>query len=98
MIQLQKYNKQILAVVSMLLLLVFLAPTAVTQCSRLNTRPSTAWGTTSDGTTMTIGDLEDARGQLAVLELAQDPFMQQLGIGKNPDHWWLLVKIGRAHV
>ena len=37
---LQNYNKQILAVVSMLLLVVFLAPTAVTQCSRLNSRPS----------------------------------------------------------
>ena len=30
----QKYNRQILVVVSSLLLVVFLAPTAVTQCSR----------------------------------------------------------------
>jgi hypothetical protein len=90
--KLQNYNKQILAVVSMLLLVVFLAPTAVTQCSRLNTRPSTVWATTDDGTKMTIGDMEELRGQLAVLELMRDPLTQGLGIAKNPDHWWLLVK------
>ena len=64
--KLQNYNKQILAVVSMLLLVVFLAPTAVTQCSRLNSRPSTVWATTDDGSKLTVGDLEELRGELAV--------------------------------
>jgi len=36
----QKYNRQILVVVSSLLLVVFLAPSAVTQCSRFNAQPS----------------------------------------------------------
>lgn len=92
---LQNYNKQILAVVSMLLLVVFLAPSAVTQCSRLGAGRSSTWATTADGTKMTIGDLEDSRAQLAVLELVGAPMMRQLGLDKNPDHWWLLVKEAR---
>lgn len=92
---LQNYNKQILAVVSMLLLVVFLAPSAVTQCSRLGAGRSSTWATTADGAKMTIGDLEDARAQLAVLELVGASMMRQLGLDKNPDHWWLLVKEAR---
>lgn len=92
---LQNYNRQILAVVSILLLVVFLAPSAVTQCSQSGAGRSTTWATTADGGTMTIGDLEDARAQLAVLELLGSPVIQQLGIDKNPDHWWLLVKEAR---
>ena len=64
---LQNYNKQILAVVSMLLLVVFLAPTAVTQCSRMDAKPSTVWATTTDGGKLTLGELEEVRGELAVL-------------------------------
>ena len=89
---LQTYNKQILAVVSMLLLVVFLAPSAVTQCSRVNSKPTSVWGTTTDGSALTLGDLESMRGQLAVLEMLRDQMSTQLGLAKNPEHWWLLVK------
>lgn len=88
----QKYNRQILVVVSSLLLVVFLAPTAVTQCSRFNAKPTTVWATTSDGAAMTLGDLQDLRSELAVLEVLGDPISKGLGIDKKPEHWWLLVK------
>ena len=87
----QKYNRQILVVVSSLLLVVFLAPTAVTQCSRFNAKPTTVWATTSDGAAMTLGDLQDLRSELAVLEVLGDPISKGLGIDKKPEHWWLLV-------
>lgn len=92
---LQKYNRQILAVVSALLLVVFLAPTAVTQCSRANAKPTTVWATTTDGGKLTLGDLEDLRGELAVLEVLRDPISTTLELAKNPDHWWLLVREAR---
>ena len=91
----QKYNRQILVVVSSLLLVVFLAPTAVTQCSRFNAKPSTVWATTSDGASLTLGDLQDLRTELAVLEVLKPiglQFLGTLGVDKNPEHWWLLVK------
>jgi hypothetical protein len=94
--KLQTYNKQILAAVSVLLLIVFLAPTAVTQCSRGGGGSSdTAWARTADGTTLTLGDLQDMRAQLAVLEVMGGPVVGALGASKSPEHWWLLVKEAR---
>ena len=90
--KLREYNKQILAGVSALLLIVFLAPTAVQQCTRANARPSTVWATTKDGSKLTLGEREELRPQLAVLEVLGDPVASTLGLAKNPDHWWLLVK------
>lgn len=87
-----KYNRQILAVMSALLLVVFLAPTAVTRCGRTDASPSTVWATTSDGASVTLKDLSDMRAQLAVLEVLRDPISTRLGVTKNADHWWLLVK------
>jgi len=94
--KLQTYNRQILAAVSVLLLIVFLAPTAVTQCSRGGGGSSdTAWARTADGTTLTLGDLQDMRAQLAVLEVMGGPVVGRLGASKSPEHWWLLVKEAR---
>ena len=91
----QKYNRQILVVVSSLLLVVFLAPSAVTQCSRFNAQPSTVYAVTADGASLTLGDLQDLRGELAVLELLGDSISKGLGVDKKPEHWWLLVKEAR---
>jgi hypothetical protein len=91
--KLQNYNRQILAAVSVLLLIVFLAPTAVTQCSQGGGSSDTAWARTSDGTT--LGDLQDMRAQLAVLEVMGGPVVGRLGASKSPEHWWLLVKEAR---
>ena len=93
--KLQNYNRQILAAVSVLLLIVFLAPTAVTQCSQGGGSSDTAWARTSDGTTLTLGDLQDMRAQLAVLEVMGGPVVGRLGASKSPEHWWLLVKEAR---
>jgi hypothetical protein len=93
--KLQTYNKQILAAVSVLLLIVFLAPTAVTQCSKGGGSSDTVWAKTSDGTTLTLGDLQDMRAQLAVLEVMGEPVVGRLGASKSPEHWWLLVKEAR---
>lgn len=93
--KLQTYNRQILAAVSVLLLIVFLAPTAVTQCSRGGGSSDTAWARTTDGTTLTLGDLQDMRAQLAVLEVMGSPVVGRLGASKSPEHWWLLVKEAR---
>jgi hypothetical protein len=93
---LQTYNKQILAVVSMLLLVVFLAPTLVTRCGGPSASSGTVYATLADGTKLTLGELADMRGQLAVLEMLQDPTTRQLGVEKSPEHWWLLVREARA--
>jgi hypothetical protein len=93
--KLQNYNRQILAAVSVLLLIVFLAPTAVTQCSQGGGSSTTVWAKTSDGTTLTLGDLQDMRAQLAVLEVMGEPVVGRLGASKSPEHWWLLVKEAR---
>ncbi|MFM8642169.1 MAG: hypothetical protein ACKOEP_04955, partial [Phycisphaerales bacterium] len=94
--KLQTYNRQILAAVSVLLLIVFLAPTAVTQCSRAGGGSSgTVWARTADGTTLTLGDLQDMRAQLAVLEVMGGPVVGAVGASKSPEHWWLLVKEAR---
>ena len=93
---LQTYNKQILAVVSMLLLVVFLAPTLVTRCGGPTASSGTVYATLSDGTKLTLGELADMRGQLAVLEMLQDQTTRQLGVEKSPEHWWLLVREARA--
>ena len=90
-----KYNRPILAVLSALLLVVFLAPTAVTQCGRMDASPSTVWATTSDGASVTLKDLTEMRGQLAVLEFLRDPISTRLDVTKSADHWWLLVKEAR---
>lgn len=90
--KLQNYNKQILAAVSVLLLIVFLAPTAVTQCSQGGGSSDSVWARTTDGTTLTLGDLQDMRAQLAVLEVMGGPVVGRLGASKSPEHWWLLVK------
>lgn len=89
---LRNYNKQILAGVSALLLVVFLAPTAVQQCTRMNARPSTVWAVTKDGSKLTLGEKEELRGQLAVLEALREPLSTRLNLTKSPEHWWLLVK------
>jgi hypothetical protein len=88
----QKYNRQILAVVSAMLLVVFLAPTMVTQCGRVSAKPTTVWATTSDGGKLTLADLDEMRGQLAVLDLLRDPISTSLELTRSPEHWWLLVK------
>ena len=90
--KLQNYNKQILAVVSMLLLVVFLMPTAVTRCSSGGADAGTVYATAADGSTLTLGELDRMRAELAVLELMGDPMSQALGLDKNPEHWWMLVK------
>jgi hypothetical protein len=91
----QKYNRQILAVVSAMLLVVFLAPTMVTQCGRVSAKPTTVWATTADGGALTLGELDDMRAQLAVLDLLRDPVSTALDLARNPDHWWMLVKEAR---
>ncbi|MFM8783578.1 MAG: hypothetical protein ACKOFI_00085, partial [Phycisphaerales bacterium] len=93
--KLQTYNRQILAAVSVLLLIVFLAPTAVTQCSRGSSSSGTVWARTADGTELTLGALQDMRAQLAVLEVMGSPVPDALGTSKSPEHWWMLVKEAR---
>jgi hypothetical protein len=93
---LQTYNKQILAVVSMLLLVVFLAPTLVTRCGGPQASSGTVYASLSDGSKLTLGELAEMRGQLAVLAMMQEPLTRQLGVEKDPEHWWLLVREARA--
>ncbi|MBL9141072.1 MAG: hypothetical protein JNK53_04335, partial [Phycisphaerae bacterium] len=109
---LSEYNKYIMAGISMLLLVVFLAPTAVSRCSQANATPGTVWATTSDGGKFTLGDLEKVRGQLQALSVLRSAAMSVQArnyvssspgllwlVGTNPkepEYWWLLVREARA--
>jgi hypothetical protein len=68
---LSKYQKHVMAGISMLLLVVFLAPSAVSRCSTVRASASTTWATTTDGKPVTLGELEAARGQIRLLSTLQ---------------------------
>jgi hypothetical protein len=108
---LSEYNKYIMAGISMLLLVVFLAPTAVSRCSTAGATPGTVWATTSSGAKLTLGDLEKIRGQLQALAslrnaclspqvrnyvMSNPALMWLVGTDpKEPEYWWLLSREAR---
>lgn len=109
---LTEYNKYIMAGISMLLMVVFLAPTAVSRCSHMNAHPSTVWATTADGSKLTLGDLDRIRGQLQALAALRTICMAEqvrsvvttnaglmwlvMAEPRDPEQWWMLAREARA--
>lgn len=100
---LSKHKQKVIAVVGVLLLIVFLAPSAITQFTRMGASKGTVWANTASGKSITLGELEEVRGQLRVLDEMR-PLGQMRGNGsavlmwlarpdnelKAPELWWLL--------
>jgi len=86
---LRQYNQWILAVGGTLLLITFLMPTAIQSCAQQSAVSGSTWATYEGGKKVTGADLENAQRELRVVELLANPAFRQLGIDREPAHWWL---------
>jgi len=87
---LRQYNQWILVVGGTLLLITFLMPTAIQSCAQQSAVSGAVWATYSGGQKVTGADLENARQEMQIIELAGSGMLQQLGADREPAHWWLL--------
>lgn len=103
---LTEYKQYVMVGISALLLIVFLAPSAVTQCQHVGGSPSSVWATTASGDQLTLKQLDKCRGEIAVLanlrSLCSAPNMRMMvgsepGLAwvattnpRDPEAWWLL--------
>lgn len=87
---LRQYNQWILVVGGTLLLITFLMPTAIQSCAQQSAVSGALWATYSGGQKVTGADLENARQEMLIIELAGSGMLQQLGADREPAHWWLL--------
>ncbi|MEY3141706.1 MAG: hypothetical protein RLY21_199 [Planctomycetota bacterium] len=92
---LRQYNQWILAVGGTLLLIAFLMPSAIQSCAQQSAISGAPWATYGDGKELTGEDLDQARKELAIVELLRgmnpqnDP-IGAVGAHEDPAHWWLL--------
>ena len=95
---LRKYSSWILAVGGTLLMITFLAPQAITGLSEYSAVTGGTWATVGkDGTKITIGDFDLIQRQTRLIdELGPQSPLNQIGVGKNPGHWYLLSREARA--
>ena len=94
---LRQYNQWILAVGGTLLLIAFLMPSAIQSCAQQSAVSGAPWATYGDGKELTGKDLDEARRELAIVDLLrpQNPandMLAQIGAHEDPAHWWLLAK------
>jgi hypothetical protein len=87
---LRQYNQWILVVGGTLLLITFLMPTAIQSCAQQSAVSGAVWATYSGGKTVTGADLDNARQEIQIIELAGTGILQQVGADREPAHWWLL--------
>jgi hypothetical protein len=95
---LRKYSSWILAVGGTLLMITFLAPQAITGLSEYSAVTGGTWATVGkDGTKITIGDFDLIQRQTRMIdELGPQNPLNQIGVGKNPGHWYLLSREAKA--
>ncbi|MFM7260959.1 MAG: hypothetical protein ACKO3W_10190 [bacterium] len=87
---LRQYNQWILVVGGTLLLITFLMPTAIQSCAQQSAVSGAVWATYSGGQRVTGADLEKARQEMQIIELAGSGMLKQIGADREPAHWWLL--------
>jgi hypothetical protein len=92
---LRQYNQWILAVGGTLLLVAFLMPSAITSCAQQSAISGAPWATYGDGKELSGKDLDQARKELAIVELLRGMNLQNDPIGavgahEDPAHWWML--------
>lgn len=95
---LRQYNKIFLGVFGVLLLLAWAVGGSLSQISNYTAREGTAWATIGpNNKKVTLGDLEKARRELAVIDelkklFPQVPFVPVQGADADPAHWYLLTQ------
>ncbi len=92
---LRKYNKFLLAGFGSVLLLTWLVPSAVTEFARRSGATNATWATLGDGEVVTMGQMQQLQRQMKVLEALNVPLLANLGGGKDPAMWFLLVREAR---
>ena len=95
---LRKYDKWILAIGGSLLMITFLAPQAIEGLSQYSAQTGASWAQVgAPPTTVTQGDAELLRRQTRLVNsLGQQHPLNQLGVGTDPAHWYLLVREATA--
>ncbi len=88
----RRYNKAILMVGGSILMVIFLLPTTTSQLGGDGMSTAVAY---ADGQKVTVRDLQDAVRELQMLEAMNPGLVNGLGIGRNPEHWFLLVHEAR---
>ncbi|MEC8560416.1 MAG: hypothetical protein VXY94_10085 [Planctomycetota bacterium] len=87
---LRQYQGWILAVFGTILLISFLLPQAIQGLSQYAAQTGGDWAKVGDGETVTTGRLQEIQGELRILELASNAFINLLGADKDPAYWYLL--------
>lgn len=85
---LRRYNKAILMVGGSILMVLFLLPTTTRQ---LGPSPLSTVVAYADGQRITVHDMQNSMRELQMLEQFNPRLLQGLGVGRNPEHWHLLV-------
>lgn len=95
---LRKYDKWILAVGGSLLMITFLAPQAIEGLSQYSAQTGASWAQVgAPPKTVTQGDAELLRRQTRMINnLGPQSALNQLGVGSDPAHWYLLVREAQA--
>ena len=95
---LRKYDKWILAIGGSLLMITFLAPQAIQGLSEYSAQTGASWATVGDPTkTVTLGEADQLRKQARLIDsMGPNAFLNQLGAGNDPAHWYLLVREAEA--
>ena len=95
---LRKYSNWILAVGGTLLLVTFLVPQAIQGLSQYSAVSGGTWATVgTDGNKITLGEYDLIQRQTRLIDLMGPQYpLNQIGAGKNPAHWFLLVREAAA--
>ena len=95
---LRKYSNWILAVGGTLLLVTFLVPQAIQGLSEYSAVSGGTWATVGDnGDKVTLGEFDLIQRQARLINALGDRNpLNQIGAGKNPAHWYLLVREASA--
>ena len=95
---LRKYDKWILAIGGSLLLITFLVPQAIQGLSEYSAQTGASWATVGkSGQTITQGEADMLRRQARLIDsMGANAFLNQLGAGSDPAHWFLLLREAEA--
>jgi hypothetical protein len=89
---LRKYNKLILAIGGVLLMIIFLIPQAITRMSQEAGRGQAVYATVDNGVKVTAGDMDRVRSELMVLDRLPPELVPKVAQNITPEHWYLLTR------
>jgi len=89
---LRKYNKTLLAVFGVLLMITFLIPTAFSQMSQNAGASGGTYATVGDGQRISGAEWSRYQREMELLERMTRGVIPGIGEIKSPEHWYLLVR------